>query len=71
MEDRVIAIETLCYEANCRIQDPVYGCVGLIPWLEHELNITQTQLAKTRAKLSFVHANNVARGEPFVQQNGA
>ncbi|KAL2316744.1 hypothetical protein Fmac_030620 [Flemingia macrophylla] len=30
---------TLYYEAQCRIQDPVYGCVGIISKLSQEINI--------------------------------
>ncbi|KAI3789939.1 hypothetical protein L2E82_02746 [Cichorium intybus] len=72
IEDRAIAVETLYYEAKCRIQDPVYGCVGLIPWLQQELNIAQSQLAKTQAEFAFLYAN-VPVAEPsesLVQQNG-
>ncbi|KAI3524852.1 hypothetical protein L1887_03519 [Cichorium endivia] len=76
IEDRVIAVETLYYEAKCRIQDPVYGCVGLISWLQQELNIAQSQLAKTRAEIALLYAN-VPVAEPIlgsteslVQQNG-
>ncbi|KAL7605799.1 LOB domain-containing protein 24 isoform X1 [Lactuca sativa] len=65
VEDRAIAVETLYYEAKCRVQDPVYGCAGLIPWLQQELNIAQSELAKTRAQIALVSANYVA-----FQQNG-
>ncbi|CAI9283022.1 unnamed protein product [Lactuca saligna] len=65
VEDRATAIETLYYEAKCRIQDPVYGCVGLIPWLQQELNIAQSQLAKIRAEIAF-HYVNTATAEPIL-----
>ncbi|KAL8223469.1 hypothetical protein R6Q57_018944 [Mikania cordata] len=73
---RADGVESLYYEAKCRIQDPVYGCVGIISALHQQIQIAQTQLAKTQAKISFLYANyGVAEpstsslGAPRVQQN--
>nr|XP_043620266.1 LOB domain-containing protein 24-like [Erigeron canadensis] len=48
------AIECLCYEAKCRIQDPVYGCVSIISWLHREIHLAQTQLAKAQAQIALL-----------------
>jgi LOB domain-containing protein 18 len=34
------AASTVCYEAQARIADPVYGCVGTILALQHQVNVT-------------------------------
>nr|XP_009398866.1 PREDICTED: LOB domain-containing protein 30-like [Musa acuminata subsp. malaccensis] len=51
IDKRVDAIATLCYEAQARLRDPVYGCVAHIFALQQqvvnlraELSILQTQL---------------------------
>ncbi|CAO2166563.1 unnamed protein product [Urochloa humidicola] len=52
---------TVCYEAQARIADPVYGCVGTILALQHqvalvqaELSIVQTELLNRRLALATV-----------------
>ncbi|XP_066311455.1 LOB domain-containing protein 20-like [Miscanthus floridulus] len=56
------AASTVCYEAQARIADPVYGCVGTILALQHqvalvqaELSIAQTELLSRRLTLATVH----------------
>ncbi|KAK9067209.1 hypothetical protein SSX86_014535 [Deinandra increscens subsp. villosa] len=53
---RANAVESLYYEAKCRIQDPVYGCVGIISSLHQQIQIAESQLAKARAKIYFLDA---------------
>ncbi|KAI3757803.1 hypothetical protein L6452_05346 [Arctium lappa] len=50
---RAEAANSLVYEANIRLRDPVYGCVGAISalqqqvqFLEAELNVVRTQILK-------------------------
>ncbi|WZZ18845.1 hypothetical protein YC2023_111934 [Brassica napus] len=45
------AVNSLVYEANARVQDPVYGCVGTISSLHRQLETLQTQLAFAQAEL--------------------
>ncbi|KAJ0253506.1 LOB domain-containing protein 3 [Hirschfeldia incana] len=45
------AVNSLVYEANARVQDPVYGCVGTISSLHSQLETLQTQLAFAHAEL--------------------
>ncbi|CAO2178080.1 unnamed protein product [Urochloa humidicola] len=56
------AASTVCYEAQARIADPVYGCVGTILALQHqvalvqaELSIVQTELLNRRLALATVN----------------
>lgn len=52
-------------EAKCRIQDPVYGCVGIISHLHQQIRIAESQLAKTQAEIAVF--NSIAR-EAQVQE---
>ncbi|KAL8233986.1 hypothetical protein R6Q59_020086 [Mikania micrantha] len=76
MQLRADAVESLYYEAKCRIQDPVYGCAGIIWSLHQQIQIAQSQLALARAKIAFLVANfavagpTPSPGSPLVQQNG-
>ncbi|KAF7830065.1 LOB domain-containing protein 4 [Senna tora] len=40
----------MVYEANARVQDPVYGCVGAISSLQHQLDGLRAQLAQAQAE---------------------
>ncbi|CAK9183382.1 unnamed protein product [Ilex paraguariensis] len=53
---RAEAADTLHYEAQCRIQDPVYGCVRIITQLHQQIHNAQSQLAKTQAEIVFFTA---------------
>ncbi|EPS72981.1 hypothetical protein M569_01776, partial [Genlisea aurea] len=53
------AVVTICYEAQARLSDPVYGCVSTILALQHqvgslqrELSMVQTQLMNTRIAIA-------------------
>ncbi|KAF8663848.1 hypothetical protein HU200_055183 [Digitaria exilis] len=61
------AASTVCYEAQARIADPVYGCVGTILALQHqvalvqaELSIAQTELLNRRLALATVNPSYAA-----------
>ncbi|XP_038888383.1 LOB domain-containing protein 4-like [Benincasa hispida] len=45
------AVSSMVYEANARIRDPVYGCVGTISCLQRQVDALQQQLAMTQAQL--------------------
>ncbi|CAN8305003.1 unnamed protein product [Cochlearia groenlandica] len=49
----------MIYEANARVQDPVYGCTRTISSLHKQLEILQTQLAYVQSEL--VHVNTLRR----------
>lgn len=39
------------YEANARVRDPVYGCVGAISFLQNQVSQLQMQLAVAQAEI--------------------
>ncbi|XP_065875509.1 LOB domain-containing protein 36-like [Euphorbia lathyris] len=46
------AVNSLAYEAEARLRDPVYGCVGLISILQHRLKEIQTDLFSAKEQLA-------------------
>ncbi|PON40021.1 Lateral organ boundaries domain containing protein [Parasponia andersonii] len=45
------AVSSLVYEANARVRDPVYGCVGAISFLQNQVSQLQMQLAVAQAEI--------------------
>ncbi|CAA0842363.1 LOB domain-containing protein 12 [Striga hermonthica] len=45
------AVSSLVYEANARMRDPVYGCVGTISYLQNQVSQLQMQLAVAQAEI--------------------
>ncbi|CAK9156771.1 unnamed protein product [Ilex paraguariensis] len=41
----------MVYEANARVRDPVYGCVGAISSLQQQIDVLQAQLALAQAEV--------------------
>ncbi|WVZ59999.1 hypothetical protein U9M48_010076 [Paspalum notatum var. saurae] len=64
------AVSSLVYEANARVRDPVYGCVGAISSLQQQVEALQAQLALAQAEMVrlkmsndyIVHRLKAARG---------
>lgn len=54
---RAQAADTLYFEAQCRIEDPVYGCVGIISQLYEQVHSAESELAKTQAEIAFLNCN--------------
>ncbi|KAG4172244.1 hypothetical protein ERO13_A12G260800v2 [Gossypium hirsutum] len=50
---RTQAADSLYLEAQYRIEDPVYGCVGLISLLQQQIHDIERQLAMTQAEIAF------------------
>lgn len=48
---RAQAADTLYYEAECRVENPVYGCVGVLSRLHEQIEEAESELAKTRANI--------------------
>lgn len=46
------AVSSLAYEAEARVKDPVYGCVGAISVLQGQVQQLQRELAEARAGLA-------------------
>ncbi|CAO2825699.1 unnamed protein product [Amaranthus hypochondriacus] len=57
-------VNSLSYEAEARLQDPVYGCIGAIAFLQtrmfqlqHDLALAQARLAQYRTSGTVLHSN--------------
>lgn len=48
---RADAANSLVYEANVRLRDPVYGCMGAISALQQEVQSLQAELNAVRAEI--------------------
>ncbi|GAB2274274.1 LOB domain-containing protein 12 [Dionaea muscipula] len=51
---RADAVSSLVFEANARMRDPVYGCVGVISYLQNQVVQLQKQLAVARAEITCI-----------------
>ncbi|XP_075649733.1 LOB domain-containing protein 23-like [Castanea sativa] len=63
------AVDTMYFEAQYRLQDPVYGCVGIISQLHQQINRAESQVAKIQAEISFLNSNAQEVEEPQVDQH--
>ncbi|KAI4366010.1 hypothetical protein MLD38_021939 [Melastoma candidum] len=52
------AVSSMVYEANARLRDPVYGCVGAISTLQQQVNILRNQLALAEAEVVHLRMND-------------
>ncbi|XP_030936158.1 LOB domain-containing protein 24-like [Quercus lobata] len=60
------AADTLYFEAQYRLHDPVYGCVGIISQLHQQINSAESQVAKIQAEIAFLNSNAQEVEEPQV-----
>ena len=51
-EQREDTVNSLAYEAEARLRDPVYGCIGAIALLQRRMVELQHDLAVARARLA-------------------
>ncbi|KAF4349734.1 hypothetical protein CsatB_001436 [Cannabis sativa] len=51
VQHRGDAVSSMVYEANARVRDPVYGCVGAISSLQQQIDVLQAQLALAQAEV--------------------
>ncbi|KAL1825242.1 hypothetical protein DCAR_0313378 [Daucus carota subsp. sativus] len=51
IHQRADAVSSLVYEANARVRDPVYGCVGAISYLQNQVSQLQMQLAVAQTEM--------------------
>ncbi|XP_043688272.1 LOB domain-containing protein 4-like [Telopea speciosissima] len=54
------AVSSMVYEANARVRDPVYGCVGAISSLQQQIDVLQTQLALAQAEVVHMKMHQAA-----------
>ncbi|KAD4385787.1 hypothetical protein R6Q59_010293 [Mikania micrantha] len=53
------AVNSLAYEAEARVRDPVYGCVGAISFLQRQVDRLQKELDAANADLIRYACNEV------------
>ncbi|XP_065871713.1 LOB domain-containing protein 21-like [Euphorbia lathyris] len=53
-QQREDTVNSLAYEAEARLQDPVYGCIGAIAFLQSKMVELEFDLAMARARLARV-----------------
>lgn len=58
------AVKSLAYEAEARLRDPVYGCVGLISLLQHKLRAIQGELNNAKKELATYIGPQALQGIP-------
>ncbi|KAK4603577.1 LOB domain-containing protein 25 [Quercus suber] len=65
------AVNSLAYEAEARIKDPVYGCVGAISVLQRQVIRLQKELDATNADLIryACNANEMPTSSQFGRRN--
>ncbi|KAL0537682.1 hypothetical protein IC582_026666 [Cucumis melo] len=51
IDQRADAVSSMVYEASARMQDPVYGCVGTIAFLQNEVSRLEIQLGAAQAEI--------------------
>jgi hypothetical protein len=49
--ERADVASSLVYEANLRLRDPVYGCMGAISVLQQQVNALEAELDAVRAEI--------------------
>ncbi|XP_073148821.1 LOB domain-containing protein 4-like [Henckelia pumila] len=58
------AVSSMVYEANARVRDPVYGCVGAISSLQQQIDVLQTQLAFAQAEVVHMRLRQLENASP-------
>ncbi|PIN21189.1 hypothetical protein CDL12_06110 [Handroanthus impetiginosus] len=53
------AVNSLAYEAEARVRDPVYGCVGAISYLQRQVERLQKELDAANADLIRFACNDI------------
>ncbi|KAI3432097.1 LOB domain-containing protein [Psidium guajava] len=62
---RAQVADSLYFESRCRIQDPVYGCAGIISRLHLQIHNVESELAKVKAQIAFLKSD--ADQEPSIR----
>ncbi|KAK6924807.1 Lateral organ boundaries, LOB [Dillenia turbinata] len=58
------AVNSLAYEAEARVRDPVYGCVGAISFLQRQVQRLQKELDAANADLIRYACNDIPTALP-------
>ncbi|PIN04549.1 hypothetical protein CDL12_22916 [Handroanthus impetiginosus] len=65
---RADAVNSMVYEANARLRDPVYGCAGAICQLQKQIGDLQAELAKAQAEIMNIQCQNANLFELICKQ---
>ncbi|KAL7148685.1 hypothetical protein ABFS83_06G195100 [Erythranthe nasuta] len=57
-DQRADAVNSMVYEANARLRDPIYGCTGAICQLQKQISELQAELAKAQAEIFNIQCQN-------------
>ncbi|CAI9773918.1 unnamed protein product [Fraxinus pennsylvanica] len=63
---RADAVDSMVYEANARLRDPVYGCAGAICQLQKQVIELQTELAKAHAQILNMKSYEITNSAEFI-----
>ncbi|PKA54306.1 LOB domain-containing protein 36 [Apostasia shenzhenica] len=70
-DQREVAVTSLVFEAEARLQDPVNGCVGYVMYLRHNLHLLQRELYAAKKELySYISPPPAATFVPHQQLTG-
>ena len=67
VEQRRQAADAIALEAYWRVQDPVYGSVGVISMLQREISVAQRELAETQGQVSIYTAQVQSQSNQITQ----
>ncbi|KAJ7963922.1 putative LOB domain-containing protein [Quillaja saponaria] len=59
VQQRADAVSSLVYEANARVRDPVYGCVGAISYLQNQVSELQMLLDVAQAEMLCIQMQHM------------
>ncbi|XP_011102212.1 LOB domain-containing protein 1-like, partial [Sesamum indicum] len=57
---RADAVNSMVYEANARLRDPIYGCTGMICHLQSQVSELQAEVAKAQAEILNMQCQNAS-----------
>lgn len=58
-------MNSMVYEANSRLRDPIYGCAGAICHLQKHIDELQVELAKAHAEILNIRCQNASLLDQF------
>nr|GLL31680.1 LOB domain-containing protein 4-like [Ipomoea trifida] len=64
------AVNSMVYEANARVRDPVYGCVAAISSLQQQIELLQTQLAIAQAEMVHMRMRHFSADNTAMDSSG-
>ncbi|XP_031119842.1 LOB domain-containing protein 1-like [Ipomoea triloba] len=70
-DQRADAVNSIVYEAQARIRDPVYGCAGTICQLQKQISELQAQLAKAQAEIFNMQCQNASLANLICMETAA